>query len=52
MKVTTEQIEKYIKKHPEATAEEIAHKLSVCKTTIERRTKAMGYVMRKVWVRV
>lgn len=51
MKVTTEQIEKYIKKHPHASLAEIAASVGACEKTIREKTKAMGYVMRKVWVR-
>lgn len=52
MKVTTEQIEKYIKKHPDAPREQIALHFGVSIETVRRRVNELGYVMRKVWVRV
>jgi len=52
MKVTTEQIEKYIKKHPEASRVKIALHFKISIETVRRRVNELGYVMRKVWVRV
>lgn len=52
MKATAEQIEKYIKKHPEASREQIALHFEASIETVRRRVNELGYVMRKVWVRV
>lgn len=49
-KVTPEQIGAYIKKHKDASIQEIAVHFKVCEDTVKNKAKAAGYVHKKIWV--
>jgi len=49
-KVTPEQIGAYIKKHKEASVEDVASHFGVCGATIKRNAKKLGYKLKKIWV--
>lgn len=50
MKITDEQLRKYIEKHTNASKEKIAAHFGISAETVRTRTAKLGYVYKKIWV--
>lgn len=50
MKITDEQLKKYIEKHTNVSKEKIAAHFGISAETVRTRTAKLGYVYKKIWV--